>query len=521
MTRIGLVVVGLLLAIRLPSLVEPAGADQALYSYVGQRITAGEVAYRDAWDQKPPAIHFIYAVLRRVWPHDSVVAAADLAAAGAAAWLLLVLGRRLFAPAAGVTGAAIFLLLGNPALQRLGGVRVRAQCETFIALAVTAALVLAAGQDRRRFHLLAAGALAAVAFWLKYNAGIYVVPLAAAATLGRGPNIPGPGKTAMWMIGGFAAISALILGYFAAHGALHDLRLATIDYNLRYSGETYAEGFRSVIDYFSFPLQRAKLEMIWFVGGVGTIVLLLARGRDRATWLAIAWIAAACVSIAVNGARNLPQYFLQAHPALALAAGGGLWMLAAGRAANLLRAAAAVALAAGLWRVGDEPVAVRFGGLPELVHNAMIDLRYARGLIDRRAFLARFQQQSDAKYVPLSAEDLTARVRELTRPGDRIFVFGLAANVYLDADRPSASRFFWSWPIMVEFAQDEPGYGSPGLLRDLRRSGPAVVALQKHWGDPGPMQFFMNTPALRSWLEEDYELDAEAGEFVVWRRRSR
>ena len=33
------------------------------------------------------------------------------------------------------------------------------------------------------------------------------------------------------------------------------------------------------------------------------------------------WFAAACVSIAVNGSRGLPQYFLQALPALALAAG--------------------------------------------------------------------------------------------------------------------------------------------------------------------------------------------------------
>jgi hypothetical protein len=74
------VVLLLLLAFRLPSLVEPAGADQGLYTYVGTRLNAGDVPYRDAWDQKPPAIHFIYAGLWRLWPSDAVVAAADLAA---------------------------------------------------------------------------------------------------------------------------------------------------------------------------------------------------------------------------------------------------------------------------------------------------------------------------------------------------------------------------------------------------------------------------------------------------------
>ena len=50
-------------ALRLPSLQQPAGADQALYGYVGQRILHGELPYRDAWDQKPPGIHATYACL--------------------------------------------------------------------------------------------------------------------------------------------------------------------------------------------------------------------------------------------------------------------------------------------------------------------------------------------------------------------------------------------------------------------------------------------------------------------------
>ncbi len=53
---------------RLPSLAQPAGADQALYAYVGQRLLAGEVPYRDAWDQKPPGIHITYAAMLAVWP---------------------------------------------------------------------------------------------------------------------------------------------------------------------------------------------------------------------------------------------------------------------------------------------------------------------------------------------------------------------------------------------------------------------------------------------------------------------
>ena len=67
-----------LILVRVPTVAQPAGADQGLYAYVGQRILAGEMPYRDAWDQKPPAIHYTYAVMYALFPHDAIVPATDL-----------------------------------------------------------------------------------------------------------------------------------------------------------------------------------------------------------------------------------------------------------------------------------------------------------------------------------------------------------------------------------------------------------------------------------------------------------
>jgi hypothetical protein len=511
----------LLLVCRLPSIVEPAGADQSLYSYVGQQINAGRVAYIDAWDQKPPAIHFVYAAMWRLWPNDSVVAAADLFAAALTSWLLVLLGNRLFGVPTGYAAATLYLLLANPAIQRLSGVRVRAQCETFIALTVTAALLLAISRHRSQWRVALAGACLAIAFWLKYNAIAYAVPVAAAAlsrpgstNLGFRAQVRAIGIIAL----GFSLVSAMFLGYFAVHGGLKDLWLATISYNLQYSGETY-RGASSVLGYLAFPIERARVDMLWYLAGAG-VLLLLIFDRTTAAWTVAAWIAAACLSIAINGARDLPQYFVQATPALAVAAGAALTWLWRPRTEAILRAAIAVVVILGLWKVGDEPDAIRLAGLPEAVRNTMFDVAYARGSIDRHSYLARFQQQSDAKYVPLSSEELIARVRETTKPNDTILVFGLAANVYVNSPRESASRFFWSRPVVAEFGRGLPGYGSDGLLRDLERTRPALVALQKHWGDEPPLEFFMSNQPLRAWLETGYQIDSDAGEFVVWRRRS-
>ena len=173
-------------ALRVPSLQQPAGADQALYGYVGQRILHGEVPYRDAWDQKPPGVHATYAVLWAIWPDERVVPAADLVVAIATALLLLALGRRLGPPGAGEIAALVFLFLGDPAWGRLGGVRARAQSEVFIGLVSTAGLLLlhrALDARTKRVQALGfvAGALFGCAFVYKYNAGAVLIAAMLAA----------------------------------------------------------------------------------------------------------------------------------------------------------------------------------------------------------------------------------------------------------------------------------------------------------------------------------------------------
>jgi hypothetical protein len=522
-------VVLLLLAVRLPSLAEPAGGDQGLYAYAGQRILAGGVPYRDSWDQKPPAIFFVYACLWRIWPHESVVAAADLAAAGLVAWLLIILGRRVAGAATGYAAACLFLLFGDPSLSGLvGGVYVRGQCETFIALAVTTALVLVVRQDRRRWHLVLAGVWLAIACWLKYNAVVYGLPVALALWLWPSD---GAGAWRRWagdLAGvalGFALVTATALLYFAGHGVLQDLRLATIDYNLRYSSETYAGPVQALAYLFHFPVARARADLLWFLGGLGALLLGVRLKPGRPALIVLGWGAASILSVAVNSARDLPQYFVQANPALALAAAAGLAGLSnRGRWVRYLTLAA---VATGLWRVGTDAPAFggpRLGRLPRVVDNLRIDVAALRGQEDRATYLARFR---GTKYDAPEIDDLARYVRDTTQPADPILVFGFAGgSVCVKSARRSASRFFWSRPVVIEFAADHPGYGSAGLLRDLEQHPPALVALQKRdWHSavdaaPHSADFFMANGPLRAWLEAGYVAARDTALFAVWRRRS-
>ena len=508
-TRLALALIGALLIVRLPSLVQPMGPDQGLYAYVGERILHGDLAYRDAWDQKPPGIHYIYAGLRSIWPHDGAIAAADLVAAALIAWILWALGTRLGGGPAGAIAAILFLLLSDPSFARYGGVRVRAQCETFIALFVAGAMLLAAGSSkggRGTLRLLGVGTLIGGAFALKYNAAVYGAVVLVAIAIVNGLSRRG----AIAVVCGAAVVPVILLGRFAAGHALSDLYQATIVYNLRYSGETYASRWDMLRYLVSFPIQHARVDALWFVGGLGSLVLLGAGFWRRTAWLPVIWVAAACLSIAANGSRGLPQYFVQAAPALALAAGIGA-AVALPRLPRVARWIVVALVAIGVWRVND---------FPKLAANVWHDVTYVTGRIDRRTHLARYGGQREIdKYSALDNVDLGSMLAARTEPGEAVLVFGFSPGAYVYAERRSASRFFWSRPVILGFRAEDPRYGTAGLLSDLERSRPAVIVLQDHDWSPDVQDsapFFLSQPSLATWLRANYhEVPAVEG-FNAW-----
>jgi hypothetical protein len=528
--RAAWIVLALLVLVRVPSLVQPAGADQDLYAYVGQEILRGGLPYRDAWDQKPPAVHYTYAALFALWPHESVIPAADLAAAIAVALMLLALERRLTA-SSGFVSPLLFLLLGNPAFSRLGGIRIRGQCEAFIAVATTGALLLlwqaihrsrrGAGW-RRPMLLLAAGLLLGVAFTFKYNAGIYAASLVAASLAWRHQR---RGEEAGWMrlaatdtawmaAGSFVPV-VVLLGGLTAAGVGPDLWDATVTYNLLYSGETYG-GLTTLVTYaLTFPVQQARVDGLWLLGGAGCLVLLTRLTRDASAWVALAAVAAACLSIVVNGGRGLPQYFVQANPALALAAGMGAVAVWGAWRKPAVRAALLIVVALALSRVVQAEKAIDY---------TLTDAKHMIGLVPRDEYLVRFGgQRATDKHAPIAVRHLARYVRTHAGPEDRVLVFGFSQGALVQAERRSATRFFWSRPLIVGFNEGRPGYGAAGLLDELLRTAPVVVALQaSDWQFEGTDSagYFLGHEVLSAWLRDGYERQTDLHAFQIWLRKA-
>ena len=172
-------------------------------------------------------------------------------------------------------------------------------------------------------------------------------------------------------------------------------------------------------------------------------------------------------------------------------------------------------LAIAVWRVND---------FSKLATNIRHDANYVLGRMTREDHLARYGEPERRKYSAPAMAQLAEFVRARTTEDETIYVFGFAGGAYVNADRRSASRFFWSRPVIVDFNAHKPGYGIAGVRADLERHAPAIVALQvRDWaGDVRDSAvFFMETPPLADWLRAHYvPVEGPAG-FDVWQRRDR
>ena len=288
----------------------------------------------------------------------------------------------------------------------------------------------------------------AIAFWLKYNAAAYGLPLAVAVAAWTPPSGMTWRQVAEdlgWIVLGFVVVGAAVLAYFAAHRALDDLRLATLDYNLRYSNETY-DGIPGLVRYLvTFPIVRARVEPLWFVGGLGTALLLLRARASASSLVVFGWMVAAIVSIAINGGRSLPNYFVQANPALALAASAGLAQLSAppGGFAPRLSCSSSVPSGASVPTPRCGACASRLSRAWSKTCATISTTSVERSIATptSRGFAGRNTTRWKTSG---SCADILAT----TTPADPdIRVWFLRRQCLLAQRRASASRFFWSRPV--------------------------------------------------------------------------
>ncbi|HEY9382707.1 MAG TPA: glycosyltransferase family 39 protein [Gemmatimonadales bacterium] len=476
---------------RLPLLVHPRAVDdERVYSVVAHEMLDGGKPYRDAIERKPPALFWTYAAIYRVvgkynWAglHLAALLWVLLTMAG-----LYAIGRALFGATAGLIAALLYgvyqpwwpgqtLALNGEVLMNLP-------------LAWGAFLTLRRSASRTRPELLAAGVLFALAFLLKQPAAIAAVPfgvylLLPAYRKSRGLRPREALLHASLLTLGFFATLGGVLLVLRAQGILAEALYWTIgDHSDPYFNLGNATGYSLAFIAICAPLLIAGARAVRQTRSSAPA----AWSGKRAELLALVlWLAVSAVGVAAGG-RFYPHYYIQLIPPLALLAAPGL----AGfdrmpRRRELLGAVAVTALAL------------------TVIHP----LRLQRNR---------------------NAESLGEFLQANSTPQDRIFVWGQAADLYLEARRRPASRYITSFPLTgYVFGSPrswDPSFDTsnrilPGAWDNLARdfaAHPPLYIVDTDAARPLPRYPMAGYPYLRDLVATHYRLLRRSRAGLIYRR---
>lgn len=515
-----LAVTALALLLRVPSTAEPLGIDQGFWSSAAHQMARGQVLYRDAWDHKPPGSFLMYllAFTTLGW-NTASVGWFDILASAAAALLLFAIGRRVRNSTTGAAAAAIYATMTMPSwLYSHSGFLERSVAETYIVVLVGVAALCAVHVRDRPSTALAVvlGLSGGAAVVFKPNAGIYLPALAIwVLAYSRGPRRDSLRLLLVAAVASVVPLAATIWWLWAA-GALPDARVALIDFNRAYVSQGFTPGGYALA-FSKAVFLRMKTQPLWTAGGIGALVTAwdLARTRkiEPLPGLAIALGTASAIAIIANGAWLFNSYFIQAQPALALMAS---WLLVSPwRRGIAHRSAAIMVVVIGAWLLFTGGYAARIS------HSIAADLEQMRGTGDRNAYLGRFGGYANGRgYSARANEELTAYVRERTRPDDRLYFFGINCSaIYFSTDRLMANRFL-RVNVFVPSTFDHPGFSLRDVTRELEMKRPVYLIFEELHARSAmglAVDALQQDPDVRRLLE-GYRLETRIEDFTLYRR---
>lgn len=423
----------------LPGLLIGPSLDAAVFVHVATQVRDGHALYVDAWDHKPPGVFLIFAAAQSLLPFlDSwltVWLISVVVTAGSGMAVAVILDRiGAGSTSAWLAGGATVVVMGQY-LTALGG----GLTEPIASLPLAVALMVAI-RPRNALRNLLIGALLSVTMLTSVPVVAGAVVVAAVAILASPRKLAG---AALIGIGALVPLTA-VAGWLAVAGALGPAIDAVVVYAAAYRQANQGTGLL-----LSGPVASWTVLALLFViapAMLGVTPALRVGGSRRLLVIAsLAWIGLS-VGLFVYQGRFFAHYAIPLAIPLGLLAGIGLDRLA-GRARRRPGSMArrALYLPIGLGVVVSMTASV-VGGEMEWSPLARQHERVNR---------------------------VAATIQDLTEPDDTIWVWGADPQLYLAANRDSATRYGYLYPLVT------PGYATADMIhatvRDLEADSPTLI----------------------------------------------
>ena len=326
-----------------------------------------------------------------------------------------------------------------------------AQCELWASLAVVAGLAAVRKASTARRAALLAGFACGAALLLKPPAAplvLVVVGVLAVRVARERREVRARAASFAWFAGAAGLLPAVTLAYFAARGGLAAMADVLLGANAYYVAHE-PPGFG-----LAFALGRLHEAWRFFAPFDTLVVVALAAGGAWA-WLGRratgrAYATTAALVAATVAATVLQRKFYLYHWTLGTTAIGLLAAVvfrdltgADGRSRPQRDAVAGLALAAAVIAFH----ASSGGPFDVWARTTKATLSWAAGRTDRAGrveALSKIARFYGHRYDYADREHAGVWLRDHTTPDDPILVRGMAAEIYVVADRRAPGRFFWS-----------------------------------------------------------------------------
>lgn len=519
----------LFVAVRaIPNLCYPIGRDQATYLTIGQGLLNGQLLYRDLWDNKPPGVFYLFALVVKVFgPVMWCIGLLDIFWLLAISYFIFRFTERYLG-----TGAAVVAVVFNASWHVWAGYWEAVQTETFLILSVFASFFLVTGDGRwvRLRHLLA-GILFGAAFWLKYNALalmplVVLLPYLDMSGLDSSPRRVGLSIPCRRWLG---RVLAFLLGFGGAVGVV----LVLFWFSDSWAALKEVQ-FVVLPRYAAMALERTPHYPLW---AVVQTELVLGSWTEVALFVAfvIAWrkhelarlgpilvavgLGYLCVALQV---RFHYYAFETVYPFFAMA-----WGYVVVKIFQGFRVLAQSCQARG-WKLARVLVWVLFVNmaawpLPEQIANIVAHYKALAGWWrEREVFYAAYPWPNPISHFPDQMR-VISYLRKNLGLNDGVFVWGSEPLIYFLTRRPCPARFVSNLALMAPWS---PPAWRNEMVRQLEKSPPRFLVVARDDAVPyiaytrrDSEEYLQVYPELAIFIADYYEPAEDLDNFVIYERR--
>jgi hypothetical protein len=477
---------------------ENIGRDSGIFLYIGQRILAGDIPYREVWDNKGPVIYYVNALGLFIGQGSrSGVVFLEYVSLLGTVWLSYYFLQRTYGRLPAVFATILFLCGLALLIDRGNWTEEYALPLQFIAL--YSFWRMEKEKERRHFPLII-GATGAATLLLRPNLigiqlaiGLYAI-LAAWLTHTWRQRIVQLAD----MLAGALSVVLVVAIYFGYWGALGDLWDAAVRFNLYYSEGTPWNKLRASLTGFKHLSQAG----IAFIGVVGWVIAGHHCFRTRLNVTSIPLSAVALLLFPIEFAlvgssgRTYAHYYIAWLPALTLLSSIFAWQFLQSITARSSNRRCVHLRTAGLWL------------LAILGFVTVLPARTTAGKIR-----AAFHQE------PVSSE-IVAYVQQRVPEHSYLLMWGHEAEYNFLTQRPAPTRYVHQSPLFT------PGYSNPDMFAELlndiaarkpliidasarnRRSPPLIAGQREKWPD---QTLVAEASAIFQYVDQHYEVITTVG----------